>query len=68
MIKTKLDVKECCHYCAAFSPEYSHMKCYSMDGTYLHLITISCEHRSTCDYLMDYLSKHRTEVVANESK
>lgn len=61
MIETKLDVKECCHYCTAFSPEYNHTECYAIDGVYLHLITIRCEHRSVCDYLLNYLSEHRTE-------
>lgn len=68
MIETKLDVKECCHYCTAFSPEYSHTEYYSMDKTYLHSITISCEHRSVCDYLLNYLLEHRTEDENNESK
>ena len=61
MIKTRLDVKECCHYCAAFSPEYSHTEYCTIDTGRTHLITVSCEHRSTCDYLMDYLLKHRME-------
>lgn len=68
MIETKLDVKECCHCCTAFSPEYSHTKYYSIDKTYLHLIIISCEHKSVCDYLLNYLLEHRTEDKNNESK
>ena len=61
MIETKLDVKECCHHCTAFSPEYSHTECYSIDGVYSHLITISCEHRAVCDYLLNYLLEHKAE-------
>ena len=68
MIETKLDVKECCHYCTAFSPEYSHTKYYTIDGVHLHLINISCGHRSVCDYLLNYLSEHRTEDENNESE
>lgn len=61
MIKTRLDVKECCHYCAAFSPEYSHTELYHIDNGYTHLITIHCEHRAVCDYLLNNLLEHKTE-------
>lgn len=68
MIETKLDVKECCHHCTAFSPEYGHIEYYTIDRVYLHLINISCKHRSVCDYLLNYLSEHRMEDENNESK
>lgn len=68
MIETKLDVKEYCHHCTAFSPKYSHTECCSIDYEYLHLITIRCEHKAVCDYLLNYLLEHRTEDENNESE
>ncbi len=64
MIETNLKVEERCHQCSAFEPSYSHTELYTVDGEHTHLIAISCANKQTCDYLMDYLSKHESKIEA----